>query len=272
MNAKDKIENRMTSTQTMLCIGLDPDISLMPQKFGKSRKPLFTFCRLVIDTTYESAAAFKINTAFFEKYGTDGIGELKQTCDYLRKKFPTIPLLLDAKRADIRSTNLGYVSFVYDYLNADGVTLHPYLGSEALKPFLDRKDKAAIILCRTSNQGSGEFQDLRVKSKGKTFPLYEIVAQTVVSKWNRNGNCLLVVGATYPSELKKVRSIVGDMTLLVPGIGAQGGEIKKVVRAGLNSKKSGLLINIGRAILYKGSAEEIGLAARQCRAEINLYV
>lgn len=256
----------------MLCVGLDPNFPLLPQKYAERPEPLFAFCRMIIDNTYEYAAAFKINCAFFEQFGASGIGELKKTCDYLKNNYPAIPLLLDAKRGDVSSTNLGYAGFIYDYLGADGATLHPYLGSEAMKPFLDRKDRAAIILCRTSNPGAGEFQDLQVKSKNKHIPLYEIVAETVVNNWNINGNCMLVVGATYPRELARVRKIAGDMIILVPGVGAQGGEIREVLRSGLNSNKRGLLINVGRAILYQDNPKEVAAKAKYFRDEINSLI
>lgn len=272
MNAVDKIEKRIRSCHTLLCIGLDPDISLMPRQYVHTRQPLFSFCRIVVEKTHEYTAAFKPNSAFFERYGAAGIMQLKKICDYLKNKYPDIPLILDAKRADISSTNLGYTGFIFDYLGADAVTLHPYLGSEALKPFLERKDQASIILCRTSNPGAGELQDLSVVYKNKKIPLYEAVARQIVNKWNTNGNCMLVVGATFPKELAIVRKIVGDMYILVPGVGTQGGEVGSVVKTGLNSKKRGLLINVGRAILYAGGGKEISLAAKKYRDLINSYI
>lgn len=270
MKAFLRLIKREKSALTYLSIGLDPEISLMPKKFMQEKEPLFTFCRMIIEATHEFAAAYKPNSAFFEGAGADGVRQLKKVCDYLGKTHPTIPIIIDAKRADISSTNNGYVKYVFDYLGADGVTLHPYLGSEALKPFLERNDKLAIILCRTSNSGAGEFQDLKVNYKKRYIPLYEAVAHEVADRWNQYGNCMVVVGATYTKELKRVRKIVGDMNILVPGIGIQGGKIGNVIKAGLNSKKRGLLINVSRAILYAGSPKDITLAAKNYRDLINL--
>ena len=193
------------------------------------------------------------------------------TADYLREKYSDIPIILDAKRADIGNTNNGYASFIFDYLGMDGVTLHPYLGREALEPFLSYKDKGIIILCRTSNPGAGEFQDLLVDGK----PLYQHVAKQVSEKWDKNNNCLLVVGATYPEEMKIIREIVGpDMAFLVPGIGAQGGNVEAVMKAGLDNKQ-GLIISSSRDVLYASGGEDFAKAARKkattTRDEINKY-
>ena len=163
------------------------------------------------------------------------------------------------------------MTYAYEHLGVDAITLHPYLGKEAIKPFLEMADKAAIILCRTSNPGAGEFQDL--VSDGQK--LYQIVAQKVVNDWNKNNNCFLVVGATYPGELSEVRKIAGDMIFLVPGIGAQGGDIEKTVKAGLNSKKAGMVINSSRGIIFASSGEDFAEKAREetvrLRDEINKY-
>ncbi|PIU36676.1 orotidine-5'-phosphate decarboxylase [Candidatus Roizmanbacteria bacterium CG07_land_8_20_14_0_80_34_15] len=190
--------------------------------------------------------------------GHEGINALKDTCDYLVEKYPEIPIIIDAKRADIGNTNKGYVQFVFTYLGADAITVHPYLGEEAIRPFLDCKDKGVIVLCRTSNSGAGEFQDLKVSGKS----LYKIVAENVSNKWNINKNCMLVVGATYPAELKEVRKIVGDMTLLVPGIGAQGGDLEATLSAGLNSKKQGLIINSSRGIIFAKNPRDEAMKLR----------
>lgn len=218
----------------------------------------FTFNKTIIDATQDLVCAYKPNSAFYEARGAQGITELKMTCDYLREAYPDIPIILDAKRGDIGSTNEGYVAYAFDYLGVDAITLHPYLGCEALQPFLARKDKGCIILCRTSNPGATEFQDA----------LYRTVAEHVVHEWNTNGNCLLVVGAPYPEELAIVRRIVGDMILLVPGIGTQGGDVEKTVKAGRNAKGSGMIINASRSIILSENARE---EARIVRDEINNY-
>jgi orotidine-5'-phosphate decarboxylase len=184
------------------------------------------------------------------------------TVEYLREKYPQVVTVCDAKRADIGNTNHGYVSAIFDDLGFDAVTLHPYLGREALEPFLARKDKACIVLCRTSNPGAGEFQDLHVEGR----PLWQAVAQKVSREWNVNGNCMLVVGATYPDEMLVVREIAPEMTLLVPGIGAQGGDVEAVVSAGLDSNGKGLMISASRSVLF---SDNPAAAARALRDEIN---
>jgi orotidine-5'-phosphate decarboxylase len=266
-----KLSTIVKKQNSLVCVGLDSDLRRLPLFIKNKTNPQFLFNKAIIDNTHDLVCAYKPNSAFYEALGDFGIKQLKMTCDYLLKNYPEIPIILDAKRADIGSTNQGYVEFIFDYLNADAVTLHPYLGQEAIQPFLDRKDKGSIILCRTSNPGAGEFQDLIVKNKS----LYQIIAQKVTQKWNVNNNCMLVVGATYPKELKIVRKIAGDMTFLVPGIGSQGGDTKKTVEAGLNSKKMGMIINSSRGIIFASSNKDFAQRARdetiKLRDEINKY-
>lgn len=181
---------------------------------------------------------------------------------YLREAWPQHFTVCDAKRADIGSTNAGYVRAVFDELRADAITLHPYLGQEALMPFLQREDKASIVLCRTSNAGAGELQDLIAEGK----PMWQHVAERVSRDWNAHGNCMLVVGATYPEEMRRIRAIAPEMNLLVPGIGAQGGDIAATVRAGLRADGKGLIISSSRAILYSDDPARI---ARETRDALN---
>ncbi len=271
MTIYQKLENAITKNNSLVSVGLDSDIAKLPEQFKNDPTPQFAFNKATIDATHDLVCAYKPNTAFYEARGARGIDELKMTCDYIKTNYPDIFIVIDAKRADIGNTNKGYVEFVFDYLGADAITLHPYLGQEALRPFLERKDKASIILCRTSNQGSGEFQDLKINGK----KLYQIVAERVTKEWNANGNCMLVTGATYPEELAAVRKIVGDLPLLVPGIGAQGGNVEKTVKAGLNSKKQGMIINSSRGIIFASSGEDFADKAREetlkLRDEINKY-
>ena len=244
MTFQEKLDNIVKQNKSLVCVGLDSDVTRLRQDFGEAKQ--FSFNKSIIEATADLVCSYKLNTAFYEAIGHEGINALKDTCDYLVEKYPEIPIIIDAKRADIGNTNKGYVQFVFTYLGADAITVHPYLGEEAIRPFLDCKDKGVIVLCRTSNSGAGEFQDLKVSGKS----LYKIVAENVSNKWNINKNCILVVGATYPAELKEVRKIVGDMTLLVPGIGAQGGDLEATLKAGLNSKKQGLIINSSRGIIF----------------------
>jgi orotidine-5'-phosphate decarboxylase len=257
-----KFNARAAAAQTLLCVGLDVDFAKIPESFKREKLPQFEFGKWIIDQTAEFAAAFKPNTAFYEARGAQGWAELKMTVEYLRAKYPEVVTVCDAKRADIGNTNNGYVEAIFDELGFDAVTLHPYLGREALKPFLARKDKACIVLCRTSNPGAGEFQDLRAEGK----PLWQAVAEKVSREWNANGNCMLVVGATYPEEMRVVRQIAPEITFLVPGVGAQGGDVEAVVSAGLDGEGRGLMISASRAILF---SENPAKAARGLRDEIN---
>ena len=209
-------------------------------------------------------SAYKPNTAFYEARGAQGWHELKMTLDYLQSNHPDIVTICDAKRADIGSTNKGYVQAIFDDLNFDAITLQPYLGQEALQPFLERADKASIILCRTSNPGAGELQEMIVDGQ----PLWQIVAQQVAHEWNRNENCMLVVGATAPDQLATVRKIVGDMPILVPGIGAQGGDLQAVLEAGLTEDCYGLIINVSRGVIF---ADNPAAQAQFYRDQIEQY-
>lgn len=259
-----KYNDRVNKTNSLVCVGLDPDFDKIPERFKNLDNPQFEFNKWIVDQTAEYTAAYKPNTAFYEARGEQGITELKMTMDYINTNYPDIFTVCDAKRADIGNTNNGYAKFVFDYLGFDSITLHPYLGSEALKPFLDRKDKVSIILCRTSNSGAGEFQDLIADGQ----KVWEIVAGKVASKWNDNDNCMLVVGATYPEEMKKVRELAPNVTFLVPGIGAQGGSVKEVMESGIDSNGSGLMINSARGIIFSENPAE---SAKSLRDEINQY-
>lgn len=262
MNAFLKYEQRVEQANTLLCVGLDSDLRFMPRHFRDDAFPQFAFNRWVIEQTHHYVCAYKPNIAFYEARGDRGLSELKMTVDYLRERYPSIYTICDAKRGDIGSTNAGYVEAVFDWLNFDAITLNPYLGKSAVQPFLDRTDKCSIILCRTSNPSAREIQDLVVDGK----PLWQIVAEKVAQDWNTNSNCMLVAGATYPSEIKSIREIVGDMPLLIPGVGAQGGSVQRAVEAGLNSAQRGILLNSSRSIIF---ADNPGAASRQLRDEIN---
>jgi orotidine-5'-phosphate decarboxylase len=259
-----------------VCVGLDPEYGRLPMavKDGHSREDaLFLFARDIIDATHDLVCAYKPNAAFYEASGDEGMRALSRTIEYCKTQYPDIPIILDAKRADIGNTNLGYVSWAFDLLHADAITVHPYLGGEALAPFLERKEKGIIVLARTSNPGAGELQDLLVGEAQE--PLYVVTARNVAERWNTHGNCALVVGATYPAELQRVRAAVGDMPLLIPGIGAQGGDVEATVTAGQDSRGWGMIINSSRGIIYASKEEDFAQAARQVteslRTEINKY-
>ena len=200
MNSTDKYNQRAEKINSLLCVGLDSDFGKIPEKFKDLKNPQFEFNKYIIEQTREFAAAYKPNLAFYEARGDQGIKELKLTMDYLRDNHPEIFTIADAKRADIGSTNEGYAEAIFNWLGFDAVTLNPYLGAEALRPFLERTDKVSIILCRTSNPGAGEFQDLDVSGD----PLWKVVAKKVIGGWNKAGNCMLAAGATYPEELRQI--------------------------------------------------------------------
>ncbi len=264
MQAIAKYQRRVDAVGSLACVGLDSDLDRIPTAFRADALPQFAFNKWIIEQTHPYVCAYKPNMAFYEACGDAGLRALKMTLDYLRQHHPDILTICDAKRADIGSTSVAYVTAIFDWLGFDAVTLQPYLGREALLPFLERRDRACIILCRTSNPGAGELQDLRFGGK----PLWQIVAEKVRDEWNELGNCMLVVGATAPEELRQVRSLVGDMPLLVPGVGAQGGAVQVVVGAGLDSRGGGLIVNSSRGIIF---AEDPAQAAKRLRDEINSY-
>lgn len=217
-----------------VCIGLD--------------RADFEFNKSIIDQTHDLVCTYKPNIAFYE----DNLEILKKTARYIQENHSDIPLILDAKRADIDSTNQEYAKTIFDELGFDAVTVNPYLGKQALMPFLERTDKGIIVLVKTSNPGSDEFQNLTIEN----IPLYQVIAKHVASEWNTNNNCAVVVGATYPEELKRVREIIGDMPILIPGIGVQGGDLKAVIKNGLNSKKQGIIISSSREIIFSDNPRQ----------------
>lgn len=233
----DKLKNKWNEGK-FICVGLD--------------KGDFEFDKKVVDQTFDLVCCYKPNSAFYESAGVEGLKNLKKTIEYIHQKDPQIPVILDAKRGDIGNTNEEYAKAVFDDLGADVVTVHPYLGKEALQPFLNRTDKGIFVLVRTSNPGAGEFQDLKIDGK----PLYQVVAEHV-KDWGKNVG--VVVGATYPEELKVVREIIGDMPILIPGVGTQGGDIAKL-KAGLNSKNQGIIVSSSRGIIFADNPREATLS------------
>lgn len=264
MKAVEKYNARVVAVNSLLCVGLDSDMARLPEAYRSKDQPQFEFNRWVIEQTHTFAAAYKLNSAFYEARGAAGMQELKLTLNYLRDRHPEILTICDAKRGDIGDTSDAYARAIFDELGADAVTLSPYLGKDSLQPFLDRADKGCIILCRTSNEGANELQNLQVDGK----PLWQIVAEKVANEWNANGNCMLVAGATYPAQLLRIRNSCGEMTFLVPGVGAQGGDVQATVQAGINRSGKGLIINASRSIIQ---ADFPGDAAQGLRDNINQY-
>lgn len=253
-----------------VCVGLDSDYDKLPESIKnqpeveeslKIEAAIYEFNKAIIDATHDLVCAYKINSAFYEAEAQTWEAMLN-TFWYIKRTYPEIAVILDAKRADIGNTNNGYVKMAFDTLKADAVTVHPYLGEKAMKPFLDHKDRGIIVLVKTSNEGSDEFQLLKLEGGRR---LYEIVAEDVanINKWNYNGNCTVVVGATFPEELKRVREIVGDMTILIPGVGAQGGDLAETLKNGLNSKGEGIIISSSRAIIFASAEGDFAQRARE---------
>jgi orotidine-5'-phosphate decarboxylase len=253
---------------SLVCVGLDPEVERFPPQLADAPAPIFAFNKAIIDATHDLVCAYKPQFAHYAARGAEE--ELARTIEYLHESYPGIPVILDSKRGDVGNTAERYALEAFERYGADAVTVNPYLGEDSLEPFLRHADKGVIILCRTSNPGAGVLQDLVVEGR----PLYQVVAQLAASRWNTRGNCLLVVGATYPRELAEVRALVGDMPLLVPGVGAQGGDVAQVVRSGQTAAGTGLIISSSRAILYASRGADFASAARtatqRLREQINL--
>lgn len=265
----ERLRRRWGDAGTLLCVGLDPDPAKFPDSLAGTREDaLLAFCREIADATAPYACAFKPQIAYFAAHD-GGEAQLQRLIAHLAAAHPQVPVILDAKRGDIGSTAEHYAAEAFDRYRADAVTLNPYMGRDSAQPFLARSDKGCIFLCHTSNPGARDFQELRVDGE----PLYLRIARTVASDWNAAGNCALVVGATYPQELKTIRDAVGDMPLLIPGIGAQGGDIEAVVRNGRDADGAGLMINASRTICYASNGADYpqaaARAARSLRDAIN---
>lgn len=269
MNFIEAIASSWENNDSLVCVGLDPDLNKIPAHIRKMVDPIFEFNRAIIDATFDLVCAYKPQIAYYSPWRAEQ--QLEKTIEYIHKNHSGIPVILDAKRGDIGSTADMYAKEAFERYHADAVTVNPYMGGDTLEPFLRNRDKGVIILCRTSNPGARDIQDL--ESGGEK--IYRIIAAKASTEWNFNGNVTLVVGATYPDELRSVRAIVGDMPILVPGIGAQGGDVEKAVKNGRNSRGTGMIINSSRGIIYAGTgkdfAETARAAAMELRDEINRY-
>ena len=256
MSFIDKLRQAWKLNDSLVCVGLDPDVSRFPAHVGNTAQSIFAFNKAIIDATHDLVCAYKPQIAYFAALSAED--QLLQTIDYIKSTYPDIPVILDAKRGDIGSTAEMYATEAFTRYNADAVTINPYMGHDSAEPFLKHKDRGVILLCRTSNKGAADLQDLLVDGA----PLYEHVARQITEKWNTNRNCMLVVGATWPAQMAKIRSIVGDMPFLVPGVGAQGGDVEALVTAGQTADGTGLMVNSSRGILYASSGHDFANAAR----------
>lgn len=261
----EKLSAAWTANNSLLCVGLDPDIARLPAEFRAQPDAIYAFCKAVADATADTACAFKPQIAYFAALRAED--QLEALCNYLRSAYPHIPVVLDAKRGDIGATAEQYAREAFERYRADAVTVNPYMGYDSVAPYLEWTDRGVIVLCRTSNPGGSDLQFLKVDGE----PLYKHVARMVAEKWNGNGQCGLVVGATFPDELAQVRGIVGDMPLLVPGVGAQGGDVEATVKAGKTAAGGGMMINSSRAILYARpdvqAGEDFAAASRRVAIE-----
>ena len=269
MNFLTMLRTAQQQNASLLCVGLDPEPSRFPEHIHGDANKIYDFCAAIVDATADLVCCYKPQIAHFAALGAED--DLLRLIQYTQTTYPTIPVILDAKRGDIGSTAEKYAVEAFGRYGADAVTLNPYLGRDSIEPFLKHADKGVILLCRTSNPGAKDLQDLDCSGK----PLYQRVAETIARDWNGNNNCLLVVGATWPQQLAEVRAIVGDMPFLVPGVGAQGGDVQQIIQNGRGKASDALIISSSRAILYAGNGTDFAEAARAAavkqRDEINRY-
>lgn len=251
----DRLARAWDANDSMLCVGLDPDPARFPEPIGRRREDVPAFLGEIIDATADLVCAYKPQIAHFAAIGAER--ELERTIERIRQRAPDALVILDAKRGDIGSTAAMYAREAFERYDADAVTVNPYLGTDGLQPFLEHADRGVVILCRTSNPSSAELQN---RPGGQ--PLFEQVAELAAGPWNAHGNVMMVAGATHPEELARVRELAPEVPLLVPGLGAQGGDPATIVRAGLDARNRGLVVSSSRAILYAGEGEDFAEAAR----------
>ena len=258
----EKLRDRWRQNDTLVCVGLDTDIKKIPDVLTNEKYPVFSFNKKIIDATHDLVCCYKPQIAFYSAYGIEN--QLEMTIQYLRSTYPGIPIILDAKRADIGNTAEMYAIEAFERYKADALTVNPYMGGDSLEPFLSRSDKGIIVLCKTSNPGSGEIQAMKVDGE----EIYKKIAHLAQNRWNLNDNVCLVVGGTYPKELASVRKIAPDIPILVPGVGAQGAKVNKIVAAGVTDDRTGLIINSSRQIIYASSEADFAEAARDAAAAL----
>lgn len=261
MSVYKDLQSIQEKNKSILCLGLDLDAKRMPSDYAKTVKGMFDFVHRIVDATSDLVCAYKPNLAFYEHLGPDGLSLL----ELIIKRIPDdIPVILDGKRGDIGNTASHYAYSLFERFGAQWITINPFMGYDSMRPFLEYKDRGAFVLCLTSNAGSKDFQQLRVDGK----PLYEIVAEKV-AYWNKDDNCGLVVGATHPDQLKKIRQLACDMPLLIPGVGAQGGSLEKAASDGTNGFSKLAVINVSRSVLYASNGDDFAQRARQELQKLN---
>ncbi|HTB67846.1 MAG TPA: orotidine-5'-phosphate decarboxylase [Steroidobacteraceae bacterium] len=269
MKFVEQLKAAWARNDSLVCVGLDPELEKFPTELAGVASPIFQFNRAIIDATADLVCAYKPQFAHYAAYEAED--QLERTIEYIHQHHPGIPVILDSKRGDVGNTADRYAIEAFERYGADAVTVNPYLGSDSLEPFLAYEDRGVIVLCRTSNPGARDLQDLDCGGR----KLFEVVAQLAASRWNVRGNCALVVGATYPRELAQVRALTGDMPFLVPGVGAQGGDVQAVVTNGQTAAGDGLMVSSSRAILYAASddtwIEAARTATRKLRDQINQH-
>ncbi|HSH11977.1 MAG TPA: orotidine-5'-phosphate decarboxylase [Ilumatobacter sp.] len=263
MGFHDQLNRSWTASNSLLCVGLDPDPARIPNPLSGGHDAVFRFCKEIVDATADLVCAFKPQIAYFASQAEEPA--LERLCTYIRETYPEVTLILDAKRGDIGSTAEHYAREAFDRYGAHAVTVNPYLGGDSVVPYFAHGG-AVIALCRTSNPGGDDLQSLDCGGK----PLYIRVAEMIAGEWAQHGECGLVVGATYPDELRAVRAVIGDLPILVPGIGAQGGDPQAAVEAGATDDGRGLMISSSRAILYASGGDDFAAAARQAASDARL--
>ena len=270
----DQIETAMEKNNSLLCVGLDPAPECFHPSIQAMDKPIFEFNKVIIDATADLVCSYKPQAAYYHACAAED--ELALTIDYIHSHYPEVPVILDSKRGDIGSTASQYAVEAFERYRADAVTVNPYMGVDTIEPFTRYTNKGTIVLCRTSNPGAFAIQNLAVQQDGiEASMLYEVIATLCYEQWNKNNNILLVVGATRPAEIKRIREITGDMTFLVPGLGAQGGDVEAAVKNGLNSAGKGMIVNSSRGIIYASRGDDFVDAARkaatQLRDQVNIF-
>ena len=261
MHFMNALETAWQQRNSLLCVGLDPDPARFPAHLKGRPDAIFEFCKAIVDATADLVCCFKPQIAYFAAHRAED--QLEALIAHIHAVHPDTPVILDAKRGDIGSTAEQYAIEAFERFKADAITVNPYMGRDSVDPYLAYPDKGVILLCRTSNPGGSDLQFLEVDTPRGRMKLFEYVARTVAEDWNASGNCGLVVGATFPAEIARVRELTGDMPLLVPGIGAQGGDIAATLAAGRTANGTGLMINSSRAVLYAGKGEDFADAARK---------